>query len=150
MAVFSRRDRFVGSLDCMVVVRLRRVSYHLAVRLVTLVAWFVLGVGAAGCAPPACSDREDQRLARDVELVATSDGRPGRDAAERLARAGRRAVPILETGLYGAEPDGRRRIVRALVATGSPEVRPILEHLSRHDSDEGVREAARAGLASLR
>jgi hypothetical protein len=120
------------------------------VRFVTVVASVVMVGLVAGCAPPACSDREDQRFARDVELVATSDGRPGRDASERLARAGRRAVAILETGLYGAEPAGRRRIVRTLVATGSAEARPILEHLSRHDSDETVREAARTGLTSLR
>ncbi len=87
---------------------------------------------------------------RDVETVATVEGRPSRDAAERLARAGGRAVALLETGLYTAEPPGRRRLARALGATGSHEAVPVLEHLAARDPDADVRAAAEAALRSLR
>jgi HEAT repeat protein len=87
-------------------------------------------------------------MQRDVERLVGSDGRISRDASERLAAAGRRAVALLETGLYDAEPEARRRIVKTLAATRSPEAIPILEHLARHDPDPSVRDAARAALPS--
>jgi HEAT repeat protein len=114
-----------------------------AARLVVVVLLF------GACAPPACSDTEDRAMYRDVETLATVEGRPSRDAAERLARAGGRAVALLETGLYTAEPPGRRRIARTLGETGSREAVPILRHLAAKDPDADVRAAAEAALRSL-
>lgn len=110
----------------------------------------VLCLVLPACAPPACSDHEDQAMLRDVETVATTDGRPARAAGDRLAAAGRRAIPLIETGLYTAEPDGRRRLVRVLERSGSDEALPILRHLAKHDPDPDVRDlAAKASRSRL-
>jgi HEAT repeat protein len=103
----------------------------------------------SGCAPPACSDEEDTVMLRDVELVAGEEGRLSRDAADRLAQAGGRAVALVETGLYAIDPAGRRRLVKVLARTGSPEARPVLEHLAARDPDPEVRAQASAGLREL-
>ena len=68
-------------------------------------------------------------------------------AARRLVRRGRRAIPSLETALHTAGAEGRLRCVGALAAIGDPEVVPLLGHLSTWDEDERVRAAARATLA---
>ena len=103
---------------------------------------------SSSCAPRACDDRDD-RIARDVELL-LGDSKPAADAAhERLVAYGRPAIVMLESGLYQAEPPGRRRIVRALVAIGNPEAIPILRHLAEHDADEAVRAEAKRGLTAL-
>jgi HEAT repeat protein len=87
-------------------------------------------------------------MLRDVDLVAHGEGRPAKDAGDRLAAAGRSAVAMIETGLYAAEPEGRARLVRVLVRTGSDEALPILEHLAKHDPDPTVRELAARGTES--
>jgi hypothetical protein len=108
-------------------------------------AW-LLALGA--CAPPACQDEggPDRRLLHDVQLLVKDDGPIGRAAAERLKARGREAIPVIETGLYQAEPPARLRIVRLLRDIGTVETRPILTHLAKHDPDPQVRDAAGAGL----
>jgi hypothetical protein len=113
-----------------------------------------LGLGLAGsaCAPPACQDLPDKTHGHDVELVVKDDGPIGRAAAERLAARGKEAIAVIETGLYRAEPTARLRLVRLLrtIGAASPaaraEVRPVLAHLARFDSDAEVREASRVAL----
>jgi hypothetical protein len=104
-----------------------------------------------GCAPPACSDDTDRALLADVRAVAEDDGPLGEAAARRLTRAGHQALVPLETGLYffSAEPPGRRRIIKTLVAIGDPDAAPLLRHLAARDPDASVREAAEAGLRAL-
>ena len=111
----------------------------------------VASLALVGCAPPACSDAEDRRLLAEVKLVAEDDGPLAEAASRRLVKQGRAAIAPLETGLYffSAEARGRRRIVKALVAIGDPEARPILAHLADRDPDPEVRTAAAAGLAAL-
>src|SRR5690606_31878186 len=54
---------------------------------------------ASACAPEACSDREERRLERAVELLLGEPG-PTADAAERaLIDSGSAAIQYLETGL---------------------------------------------------
>lgn len=104
---------------------------------------------ASACAPEACSDREERRLERAVELLIGEPG-PTADAAERaLIDSGSAAIQYLETGLYDATPRARRRIVKALVGIGDPTAVPILLHLERRDPDPDVRAAAAAGRAAL-
>ena len=88
-------------------------------------------------------------MRRDVELVVSYDGRLADDASLRLGARGRDAVALLETGLYSAQPPGRRRIVRTLVLTRSPEAIPVLRHLARRDPDPGVRDEAASALTTL-
>ena len=111
--------------------------------------WAAAMLAWPACAAEACSDRDERRLARLVELVVGEPG-PTADAAEaELVAAGAGAILYLETGLYDAEPSGRRRIVRALGRIEHREVIPILDHLARHDPDEDVRADAGAALGAL-
>jgi HEAT repeat protein len=106
-------------------------------------------VALPACAADACSERGERRLARLVELVIDEPG-PTADAAEEaLVAAGPAAILYLETGLYDAEPDGRRRLARILARIGDREGQPILVHLARHDPDPDVRAEAAAGARAL-
>ena len=117
----------------------RRIAASAAAALVALPA----------CAADACSERAERRLARLVELAIDEPG-PTADAAEEaLVAAGPAAILYLETGLYGAEPDGRRRVARILARIGDREGQPILVHLARHDPDADVRAEAAAGARAL-
>ncbi|HKE13408.1 MAG TPA: HEAT repeat domain-containing protein [Kofleriaceae bacterium] len=101
------------------------------------------------CAADACSDRHERRLTRLVELAVGEPG-PTADAAEdALVAAGRAAILHVETGLYDAEPDGRRRLVQVLTRIGDREGRPILAYLAAHDPDPDVRADAAAGVRAL-
>ena len=112
-------------------------------------ACLVALVFLSACAPEACSDRDERRVQRWVELLTGEPG-PTADAAERaLIEHGVPAVQYLETGLYNAEPLARRRIVRTLVGIGDPAVLPILDHLARRDPDPDVRAAAAEGRAVI-
>jgi hypothetical protein len=109
----------------------------------------VVCLSVTGCTPPACQDGPDRKLQHDVELLVKDDGPIGQAAAARLIAGGRDSIPVLETGLYGAEPPARLRIVRTLRDLRSPEARPILDHLAEHDADPDVREAARTAALAL-
>lgn len=103
----------------------------------------------SSCAPTACSDEEDRRLVRWVEVMVGEPG-PRADAAEEaLVASGREAILYLETGLYDAEPRARRRVVKTLVRIGDRAALPVLDHLARRDPDESVRAAAAAARAKL-
>ena len=88
-------------------------------------------------------------MARDVELLIGESASHADAAQARLVARGRAAIVMLETGLYQAEPLGRRRIVATLVSIGNSEAIPILRHLAANDPDEAVRADAEAGLTSL-
>lgn len=106
-------------------------------------------LACSGCAPAACSDEEDRRLVRWVEVLVGEPG-PRADAAEEaLVASGGDAILYLETGLYDAEPRARRRVVKTLARIGDPAALPILAHLARRDPDESVRQAAAAASAAL-
>ena len=109
----------------------------------------VLLFGLSSCAPSACSDEEDRRLAGWVQALVGEPG-PRADAAEEaLVASGRDAILYLETGLYDAEPRARRRVVKTLVRIGDRAALPVLDHLARRDPDEVVRQAAAAARAAL-
>ena len=114
--------------------------------------WLVpplLVLALSSCAPSACSDEEDRRLARWVEVLVGEPG-PRADAAEEaLVASGAEAILYLETGLYDAEPRARRRVVKTLARIGDRAALPILDHLARRDPDESVRNAAGAARAAL-
>jgi HEAT repeat protein len=109
----------------------------------------VLLVALSSCAPSACSDEEDRRLVRWVEVLVGEPG-PRADAAEEsLVASGSEAILYLETGLYDAEPRARRRVVKTLRRIGDRAALPVLDHLARRDPDETVRNAAAAARAAL-
>jgi hypothetical protein len=103
---------------------------------------FPLSLALAACAPPGCQEGGDASARRDVEILAEHDGPLGDAAAERLVRRGKRAVAVLETGLYNANARGRMRIIRALERADRVEAAPIFRHLARHDPDPEVRDVA--------
>ena len=88
-------------------------------------------------------------MARDVEILLADSEAAADGAQKRLVARGRPAILLLESGLYQAEPLGRRRIVRTLERIGNPEAAPILKHLAEHDPDDGVRAAANRSLSAL-
>ena len=92
--------------------------------------------------------RDRQVLAAVESLVGGADSVAER-ARRGLVKVGPRAIPLIETGLYGAEADGRLRIVRTLAGIGHADAVPILQHLATHDPDRLVREAASQSLAKL-
>jgi hypothetical protein len=106
-------------------------------------AWFLL-LMIVGCTPPACADGGDGAARHDVKLVAENDGLIGQAAADRLARRGKSVIAVVETGLYAANPAGRRRIIRLLERIDPVTARPIFEHFARWDEDPDVRAAAQA------
>ncbi len=127
----------------------RAAAFPVAVRRIAASAAAAALVALPACAADACSDRGERRLARLVELVIDEPG-PTADAAEEaLVAAGPAAILYLETGLYDAEPDGRRRLARILARIGDREGQPILAHLARHDPDPDVRAEAAAGARAL-
>lgn len=105
---------------------------------------------ASSCTPRACDSSDERALAREVEFLVADDGPIAAEAEARLLGRGRSAIAVLETGLYAAEPAGRRRVVRVLTRLGEPEAIPILEHLAARDPAAEVREAAAEGLERLR
>ena len=104
---------------------------------------------AAACAPRTCSDRDDVWLARAIEILVEDDGQGAREAHALIVDRGFEAIALLETAIYGATESGRRRVVRALVDVGHPEVVPILKKLSEVDAAESVRQEALRGLSAL-
>ena len=101
---------------------------------------------------PGCGSRgqaDDNKLEVYVDALIAESGPLADDAANALVAHGRKSIVILETGLYRADPDARRRIVRTLVRIGDRASIPILEHLAELDADADVREAARLGLERL-
>ena len=109
-------------------------------------AWVM---GQIACAGESCSDGEERRLARLVEIALAEPG-PTADAAEAaLVAAGPPAILYVETGLYDADPAGRRRLVRILTRLGDREAAPILALLAARDPDPDVRSEASAGARSL-
>jgi hypothetical protein len=114
---------------------------------------FAVCLAASACAPPACSDPPERALRKDVKLLVEDDGPLAEAARTRLVAQGARAIAVLETGLYAANPPARLRIVRVyhqiIEKTRSREAIPILAHLAAKDPDETVREAARNAISSL-
>lgn len=109
-------------------------------------AWII---GQAACTSESCSDAGERRLARLVEIALAEPG-PTADAAEEaLVAAGPPAILYVETGLYDADPAGRRRLVRILTRLGDREAAPILALLAARDPDPSVRSEAGAGARSL-
>lgn len=100
-----------------------------------------------GCGP--CARQDDNRLEVYVDALIAESGSLSDEAGSALAARGRESIVILETGLYRAQPGGRRRIVQTLVEIGHPDVIPILSHVAEHDADEDVRASARRGLDKL-
>lgn len=101
----------------------------------------------AACA--GCASDQGRRAEREVELLVGEPG-PMADAAEDLLVArGRGAIVYLETGLYDADPHGRRRIIKVLVEIGDRDATPILAYLAEHDRDPAVRQAAAEGREKL-
>ena len=113
-------------------------------RLVVLVL-----LSLSSCAPSACSDEEDRRLGRWVEVLVGEPGSRADAAEESLVASGREAILYLETGLYDAEPRARRRVVKTLARIGDRAAIPVLDHLARRDPDESVRSAAAAARTAL-
>jgi len=106
-----------------------------------------LWVVTCGCG--SCGQNDDNRLEVYVDALIAEPGVLADEAGRALVSRGRDAIVILETGLYRAEPDARRRIIRVLVDIGDRAALPILEHLAAFDADDEVREAARRGLERL-
>jgi HEAT repeat protein len=100
-------------------------------------------------AAAAACDQGDRAIERDVALATGALEPAAAAAADRLVRHGRRAIAILETGLYTAEPPGRVRVVQTLVRIGDPDAVPILRLVAERDPDPGVRRAALDGIATL-
>lgn len=111
-----------------------------------LVAVLVL---SSSCAPTACNEESERALEREVEVLIGEPGPAVAEAKTRLLARGTSAIALLETGLYQADENGRRRIVETLKELGDPEVLPILRHLARRDVDPEVRQSASAALAAL-
>jgi HEAT repeat protein len=124
---------------------LRHAVHHRAA--ISFAAWLASTSLLPACA--ACSDREERRLVHLVELVLAEPG-PTADAAEdALVASGSAAILYVETGLYEAEPAGRRRLVRVLARIGDPAASPIFAHLAARDPDPDVRSDAAAGARAL-
>ena len=103
---------------------------------------------AAGCSPQACQS-DEAAVHKEVEVLIENEGPASKEAARRLKARGKRAIAILETGLYTAEPIGRIRIAKVLADLAHPEGVPILEHMISRDTDPLVRERAAEELSRL-
>src|SRR5687767_2828760 len=107
--------------------RASRSHYHAGVLRIMLLCALT-----AACAPPACQEGGDAAARHDVQTLAEHDGVLGDAASERLVRRGKRAIAVLETGLYGADARGRMRILRTMQRIDRTEAAPIFRHFAQH------------------
>lgn len=96
-----------------------------------------------------CLSDDRRAIEREVEVLIGEPGRASAAAEDLLVARGRSAILYLESGLYGADADGRLRIVRVLDAIDDPEALPIVRHLEARDPSADVRRAAGAARGRL-
>lgn len=99
-----------------------------------------------------CAGGDDRMIEREVEALIGEPGAAADAAESALVERGHGAILFLETGLWRADPRGRRRIVRVLESIGDPAALPIVAILARRDADPEVRaraERARRKLEDL-
>jgi HEAT repeat protein len=99
--------------------------------------------------PETCTDEDERQLSHAVDVLVEDQGRAAGEAENLIVDRGFRAIAVLETAIYNADESGRRRVVRALIRIGHPEVVPILRKLAEVDESPSVRAAAAAGVAKL-
>jgi HEAT repeat protein len=98
----------------------------------------------------ACGDTKDDEIRAQVTLLVNHEGQAATNAAEALARYGRRAIPTIEAALHTSLVPGRRNLVMALRKIGDPAAIPLLRHLAvadpslevQHDAEWTLKEWA--------
>jgi HEAT repeat protein len=94
----------------------------------------------------ACSDNSDGEIRARVAILVGHEGAQVEQAANELARYGKRSIVTLEAALHTAKPPGRKNIILALRRVGDEEAVPLLAHLAQHDGAPDVRREARFTL----
>ncbi|MFQ5615144.1 MAG: HEAT repeat domain-containing protein [Anaerolineales bacterium] len=84
-------------------------------------------------------------LAQLLSTLTSGDDERAEAAVEKIAAAGRGAVPFLQEMLSAPDGDTRWWAVRALAAIDHPNIAGIL-HAALHDPDPAVRQCAALGL----
>ena len=94
----------------------------------------------------ACSDHTEDEVRSQIAILLAQEGSAAPAAAERLAKKGRAAIPIIESALHTATPVGKKNLILALRKIADPEARkeaiPLLGHLAGHDPLPDVRREA--------
>jgi hypothetical protein len=102
----------------------------------------ILAVAISIAGTSGCDDLAERALHDDVVLAAEREDALAERAVARLAAAGARAIPEIETALHTARPTGRLNLVAALRRGGAAESVPLLRHLAVYDDDVAVRAEA--------
>lgn len=89
-----------------------------------------------------CSKDNSRTIQKEVELLVGEPGLMADQAEQSLVARGLTAIPVLETGLYIGNAQGRKKIIRVLKNIGDPEGLPIIEFVAREDKESHVRDYA--------
>ncbi len=100
-------------------------------------ASLMIALALAGCA-----DRTDDEIRAGVTLTLNEEGAPQKQAAEKLASFGARAIPTIEAAMHTASPSGRKDLIGVLRKIGDVEAVPLLGHVAVFDPAEDVRREA--------
>jgi hypothetical protein len=91
----------------------------------------------------ACSSAsDDDRIRVEVQQLTLARGEAASQGADRLAKAGRRAIPAIEAALHTADAPGRKNLILALRRIGDVEAVPLLQHIATWDAESDVRREA--------
>jgi hypothetical protein len=89
----------------------------------------------------ACSENDDQIRAQ-VTILCNREGAPATNAAEQLARYGRRAIPMIEAAMHTATASGKKNLIMALRKIGDAEAIPLLAHMAQFEPSPDVKREA--------
>jgi HEAT repeats len=110
---------------------------HLHQKITILLCACTMAAAAPGCST------DDDAIRADVQLVAMMPPEgSATQAAERLAKHGRRALPPVEAALHTADVTGRKNLVLVLRKIGDPDAVSLLRHLALFDAAPDVRREA--------
>jgi HEAT repeat protein len=102
------------------------------------VKWLLLGVLLV----TACSGRAEDDIRAHVTIAVNYEGTQAVQAAEYLARYGKKAIPTIESAMHTASPPARKNLILALRRIGDVESVPLLRHIALYDPAPDVRREA--------
>ena len=96
-----------------------------------------------------CANDDARMIQKEVELLVGEPGLLADEAERSLVNRGSIVIPILETGLYIGDVQGRKKVIRVLQKIGDPKGLPIVQFLAINDKESQVRESASHAISVL-
>lgn len=90
----------------------------------------------------ACQGGDEEAARVEVQHLASQSSSDAPADAEKVARRGRSALPLIEAQLHTADAPGRKNLILALRKIGDADAVPLLRHIALFDDAEDVRREA--------